>query len=154
MHNLIETIENLNFRTLFDAIADAMLLTENAGHVVLANPAAQQLFDFKENELVGLAIEMLIAPRYRKQYRYYQMLFFNKPAKLPMGVGNELIALNRCGQEMLLDVSFSPLEIQQQLYVLITFTASRPHEKAEDALRASERRAFTIGQAGGWFWHF
>ena len=149
MHNLIETIENLNFRTLFDAIADAMLLTENAGHVVLANPAAQQLFDFKENELVGLAIEMLIAPRYRKQYRYYQMLFFNKPAKLPMGVGNELIALNRCGQEMLLDVSFSPLEIQQQLYVLITFTASRQHQKAEDALRASEERLRLAKQAAG-----
>jgi hypothetical protein len=28
---------------MFDAIADAMVLTENAGHVVFANPATQQL---------------------------------------------------------------------------------------------------------------
>jgi len=60
---------------------------------------------------------MLITPRYRKQYRYYQTLFLDKPAKLPMGTSNELITCDRSGQEMLLDVSFSSIEVQQQLYV-------------------------------------
>lgn len=135
---MIEALKNLSFRTLFDAIADAAIVIENTGHVVLMNPAAQRLFGYSENELMGLAVEMLITPRYRKQYRYYQTLFLDKPAKLPMGTGNELIACDRSGQEMLLDVSFSPIEIQQQLYVLITFSVSRQRLKVEDTLRVNE----------------
>jgi len=57
---------------MFDAIADAMLLTEDSGHIVLVNPAAQQLFGYSADELSGIAIGMLIVPRYRKQYRYHQ----------------------------------------------------------------------------------
>jgi PAS domain S-box-containing protein len=146
---VIEALKNLSFRTLFDAIADAAIVIENTGHVVLTNPAAHQLFGYNENELMGLAVEMLITPRYRKQYRYYQTLFFDKPAKLPMGTGNEIMVCNRSGQEMLLDVSFSPIEAQQQLYVLITFAVSRQHLKVEDTLRASEERLRLARQATG-----
>lgn len=146
---MIEAIKNLNFKVLFDAVADAMVLVESTGHIVLINPAAQQLFGFSENELMGLAIEMLIAPRYRKQYRYYQTLFFNRPVSLPMGSGNEFIALDHSGQEMLLDMSLSPVELQQQLYVLITFAVSRQRQKTEDALRASEERLRLAKQAAG-----
>ncbi|MBS0588467.1 MAG: PAS domain S-box protein [Proteobacteria bacterium] len=145
---MIEALKNLSFRTLFDAIADAAIVIESTGHVVLMNPAAQQLFGYTENELMGLAVEMLITPRYRKQYRYYQTLFLDKPAKLPMGTGNEIMVCNRSGQEMLLDMSFSPIEVQQ-LYVLITFTVSRQRLKVEDTLRVREECLRLAKQAAG-----
>jgi len=145
---VIEALKNLSFRTLFDAIADAAIVIESTGHVVLMNPAAQQLFGYTENELMGLAVEMLITPRYRKQYRYYQTLFLDKPAKLPMGTGNEIMVCNRSGQEMLLDMSFSPIEVQQ-LYVLITFTVSRQRLKVEDTLRVREECLRLAKQAAG-----
>jgi len=145
---VIEALKNLSFRTLFDAIADAAIVIESTGHVVLMNPAAQQLFGYTENELMGLAVEMLITPRYRKQYRYYQTLFLDKPAKLPMGTGNEIMVCNRSGQEMLLDMSFSPIEVQQ-LYVLITFTISRQRLKVEDTLRVREECLRLAKQAAG-----
>lgn len=145
---MIEALKNLSFRTLFDAIADAAIVIESTGHVVLMNPAAQQLFGYTENELMGLAVEILITPRYRKQYRYYQTLFLDKPAKLPMGTGNEIMVCNRSGQEMLLDMSFSPIEVQQ-LYVLITFTVSRQRLKVEDTLRVREECLRLAKQAAG-----
>ena len=145
---MIEALKNLSFRTLFDAIADAAIVIESTGHVVLMNPAAQQLFGYTENELMGLAVEILITPRYRKQYRYYQTLFLDKPAKLPMGTGNEIMVCNRSGQEMLLDMSFSPIEVQQ-LYVLITFTISRQRLKVEDTLRVREECLRLAKQAAG-----
>ncbi len=146
---MIEALRNLSFGALFDAVADAAIVIENTGHVVLMNLAAQQLFGYSENEFMGLAIEMLITPRYRKQYRYYQTLFFDKPAKLPMGIGNELVACDRSGQEILLDVSFSPIEVQQQLYVLITFTVSQQRLKVEDTLRVREECLRLAKQAAG-----
>ncbi|AEJ02288.1 PAS/PAC sensor signal transduction histidine kinase [Nitrosomonas sp. Is79A3] len=134
---------------MFDVAADAMLLTEDSGHVVLVNLAAQQLFGYSAEELSGLAIEILIVPRYRKQYRYYQKLFLNKPIKRSMSVGNELVALNRDGKEMLLDISLSPIKTQKQLYVLITLNTANRRIVAEEALRASEERLRLAKQAAG-----
>lgn len=146
---MTEAIKNLSFKALFDAVADAMVLIESTGRIVLMNPAALQLFGFSENELKGLTIDMLITPRYRKQYQHYQTLFFNTPVKLPMGSGTELIVLDRSGQEMLLDVSLSPVQLQQQLYVLVTLSVPRQRQKTEDALRESEERLRLAKQAAG-----
>src|SRR5690242_18048756 len=101
-----------------------MLLTEESGHIVLVNPSAQQLLGYSANELHGIAIETLIAPRYRKQYRYYQEFFFDKPVKRSMSVGNELVVLDRDGKEILLEVSLSPIKAQQPLFILIIFNVA------------------------------
>ncbi|MDV6346856.1 PAS domain-containing protein [Nitrosomonas sp. Is35] len=50
---------------------------------------------------------------------------------------------------MLLDVSLSPVELQQQLYVLITLTVPRQRQKTENALRESEERLRLAKQAAG-----
>lgn len=65
---LTDSLKSLSLRTLFDAAADAMLLVDDAGHIVLANSSAQQLFGHSEDEFCRLTVEMLIPARYRKQY--------------------------------------------------------------------------------------
>lgn len=134
---------------MFDAAADAMMLTEDSGRIVMANSAAEQLFGYSAEELIGLTIEMLIVPRYRKQYRYQQALFFTRPIKCSMGAGNELVALNRHGREMLLDISLSPIPLPHQMHVLITFNVANRRLDAEEALRASEERLRLAKQAAG-----
>ena len=142
-------IKSLSFRAVFDAAADAMLLTENTGHIVLANPTAQQLLGYNADDLRGLALEMLVAARYRKQFRYYQRLFLNNPTKRPMSVGNELMALNCDGKELLLDISLTPIETSQRLFILITFNAANRRLDTEEALRSSEERLRLAKQAAG-----
>lgn len=146
---MTDTLENLSFRTLFDAAADAMLLVDNAGHIVLANPAVQLLFGYTENELCGLAVEVLMPPRYRKQHQHHRELFLSKPEKRTMGGGQALAALNRDGKEMMLDISLSPIKTQERLYVLTTFSVVDQRLQAEKALRASEERLRLAKQAAG-----
>ncbi len=146
---MIASVKGLNFSTVFDAAADAMLLAEHTGHIVTANPIAQRLLGYTEAELKGLAIEMLISPRYRKQYRYYQKLFLSKPAKRPMSAGNELVALNREGKELLLDISLTPMEVREKLYTLIIFNVANRRLDTEEALRASEERLRLAKQDAG-----
>ncbi|MBA3755023.1 MAG: PAS domain S-box protein, partial [Nitrosomonas sp.] len=133
---------------MLEAAADAMLLTEESGHIVSVNPSAQQLLGYSADELNGIAIETLIAPRYRKQYRYYQEFFFNKPVKRSMSVGNELVVLDRDGKEILLEISLSPIKAQQ-LFILIIFNVASRRVEAEEALRTSEERLRLAKQAAG-----
>lgn len=71
-------LKRLSFQAFFDIAVDAMLLTDDSGQIVRANPVAQRLFGYSKNELESQNIEFLIVPRYRKQYRYYQSLFLTR----------------------------------------------------------------------------
>ena len=124
-----------------------MLLVDDAGHIVLANLAVQLLFGYTEVEFYGRRVEMLIPARYRKQHQQYRKLFLRKPAKRSMGGGKALAALNRDGEEMMLDISLSPIKVQERVYVLTTFNVVDQRLQAEKALRASEERLRLAKQA-------
>ena len=145
----MDVLENLNFRALFDATVNAMLLTDDAGRIVFINPAAQQLFGYSENELCSLEIEALIPRRYRKQHRHFRKLFFSKPNQRALNDGKGLTALRRDGKEIKLDISLSPLKVREQLYVLVTFNVADRRLEAEEALRMSEERLRLAKQAAG-----
>lgn len=73
--NRIRIAKKLSFRAVFNAAADAMLLSDDSSYIMFVNPAAQELLGYREDEMKGQAIEVFITPRYRKRYRYYQKLF-------------------------------------------------------------------------------
>ena len=62
---MIGVLKDLSVRTLFDAAVDAMMLIDDSGHIVLVNPVAQKLFSYTEDQLCGLAVEILIVRTYR-----------------------------------------------------------------------------------------
>lgn len=144
---MTDELKQLNFQAFFDIAADAMLLADNSGKIVQANPVAQRLFGHNKNELEGRSIESLVVPRYRKQYRYYQSLFFNNKVKHSMCVGNELVVQDYNHREILLDASFSTIETKQKLYILITLNVADRRIQAEKALRISEERLRLAKQA-------
>lgn len=142
-----DSLKDLSFRDLFDAAVDAMLLVDAAGQVVQANPAAQQLFGYTQDELSGLVVEMLMPPRYRKQHRRYRASFFSKPEKRSIGDGKELTALGRNGKELMLDIGLSPIKAQEKFCILVTLNVAEQRHAAEKALRTSEERLRLAKQA-------
>jgi two-component system sensor kinase FixL len=146
---LSHPLESLSSHTLFDAAADASLLTDHTGQVILANPAAQQLLGYAENEIVGLAVEMLVPARYRTSHIQHRDDFASKPEKRPMGNGRELVALSRDGRELPVDISLSPLEAEGHPYILITIVDATLRRQTENALRTSEERLRLAKHAAG-----
>ncbi len=142
-------LKDLSFKTLFDAAADAMLLVNDAGHVVEANSAALQLLEYGEDDLLGLSVEALIPERLRGQHHQYRDSFFKNPEKRTMGNGSDLFALSRSGKELAVDIGLSPIKQQDQLYILITFYAADKRREAEQALRINEERLRLAKQVAG-----
>lgn len=142
-------LESLSFHALFDAAADASLLTDDAGNVILANPAAQQLLGYAEDEIVNLSVESLIPARYRINHTQFRNSFFTKPEKRTMGNGRELVALSRDGRELPVDISLSPLQVQGRPYVLISIVDATRRRQTENALRTSEERLRLAKQSAG-----
>ncbi len=144
-----DSLKNLNFRAIFDAAVEAKLLVVASGRIVLANSSAQLLFGYSENEICKLTVEMLMPTQHREQHKHYRALFLKKPSKRLMGDGKALAALHRDGTEMLLDISLSSVETEEQLFVIVTFVATDQRLRVEEALQASEERLRMAKQAAG-----
>lgn len=144
-----DSLKNLNFRAIFDAAVEAKLLVVASGRIVLANSSAQLLFGYSEDEICKLTVEMLMPTQHREQHKHYRALFLKKPSKRAMGDGKALAALHRDGTEMLLDISLSSVETEEQLFVIVTFVATDQLLRVEEALQASEERLRMAKQAAG-----
>ena len=145
--SLIEPIHGLSFQTLFDSMAEAMILVEEGGHIVLANPAAQELFSYSEEDICKLTVEALIPTCYRENHQIYRNSYNQKPDKRSMSAGKELPILKSNGSELKVDISLIPLKTTEKLYILTTFHPSDRRRAAEEAYITSEERLKLATQA-------
>jgi PAS domain S-box-containing protein len=111
--------EGLSFKRLFEAAADALLLTDDAGRVVLSNAAAQRMLGYGEGKLIGMAIESLMPVRSRADHERHRREYSKQPEQRPMGGGMELVALRRDGSELPVQISLSPMPTAKVSFVLV-----------------------------------
>jgi len=125
-----------SFRSLLEAIPDAMLVVDRAGEIVLANLQAEKLFGYDCDELIGRSVEALVPTRLRVGHLQHRVNFFGDLRVRPMGAGLELIALRRDGSEVPVEISLSPLTNQAGTFVFSTIrdtTDRRPMEELKQA---------------------
>lgn len=111
-------LEEIGFRTLFDVTADAMLIVDGSGHIVLSNLPARKLLGYSEEALWGLPVEAIMPARYREHHRLHRMNFDQK--KRSMGRGLELFALTRDGMELPVNIGLCPFVTNGEHHCLVT----------------------------------
>ena len=98
------------FRTLFAAYPDALVVADARGAIVLANPAAAQLFGYSVDELVALNVDALVPDAIRPRHADYRAAYAHSPKPRPMGNEMELVAKRRDGSVVMVEISLSPLQ--------------------------------------------
>src|SRR5688572_27994203 len=68
------------YRLLWENSTDAMVLMNAQSVIQFANPAAEEIFDWTPNDVVGQSFEMLLAERAREQYREWSQRFWRSDA--------------------------------------------------------------------------
>lgn len=142
-------LKGLSFQSLFDAAADAMLLVDEKGVVVLANLVAQQLLGYSAAEICGLTVEKLMPARHRKHHVHLHERYIQKPEKRAMGSGKTLLALKKDGNELAVDIGLSPIKTDDRFYTLVTLYATDQRRKAEESFKTSEERLQLAKEAAG-----
>jgi PAS domain S-box-containing protein len=98
------------YRTLFLAYADALVVADGSGRIVLANPSAATLLGYEVDELVGLEIDALVPEAVRARHAAYRRAFDAAPQARPMGKQTELVARRKDGSEVVVEIALSPLQ--------------------------------------------
>ncbi|MDP9898704.1 PAS domain S-box protein [Variovorax ginsengisoli] len=111
IHGLPSGIEESSvFRSLFLAYPDSLLLVDQSGRIMQANPSAAALMGYTVSELLGLNVDVLVPDSIRPRHASYREAYGRAPRPRPMGTQMELVAKRKDGSEVMVEIALSPLQ--------------------------------------------
>jgi PAS domain S-box-containing protein len=128
------------FREIFQSMSEGILMVDESGYIVVANPIAEQIFGYEKNELTGVSLENLLPERYRGRHINFRKGFNEHPEPRRMGFGRDLTALRKDGVEFPVEISLSYTRVQGKLLVMSFISDISQRKKAEEALKRSEEQ--------------
>ncbi len=132
------------FREAYDAVPDAVLVSDHEGTIALANSSLEKLFGYSREELVGQMVETVVPDRYRNSHPAKRQTYFADPEVRVMGAGQELHGRHRDGHEIPVEISISPLKTSAGLMVVATIRDLSQQRKVESQIRRFEARYRTL----------
>lgn len=123
------------FERLFEFAPDPIIIVSQQGKIVLANSEAERKFGYSLKEIVNMPLEILIPERFRKEHEAYRSKYNYTPRMRPMGSGLDLYARRRDGEEFPVEVSLSPLKIDDELLVIGLIRDISERKKAETSIK-------------------
>src|SRR5579884_601906 len=122
------------FGKLFETTPDAMVVTNREGTIVRVNARAEQLFGYHPGELVGQAVDVLVAPRFRDLHTASSGGTLTDWRQRPFGTSLDLYAQRKDGTEFPVNIMLTPVEDQEESFLMCAIRDITDRRRAEDAL--------------------
>lgn len=106
------------FKALFKFATNGILLANQQGVIVVANPAMARLFGYQEDDMIGKPVEILIPTRLAHRHAQHRDQYHQNPNPRSMGIGLELYGLKKDGTEFPVEVSLSPFKSSEGSFVV------------------------------------
>ncbi|HEY6341149.1 MAG TPA: PAS domain S-box protein [Bryobacteraceae bacterium] len=128
------------FRVAVESAANAMVMVDHKGKIVLANAHAEELFGYSRSELVGEFVETLVPVSLRKIHSNLRDRLVKQPQARRMGVGRDLKARRKDGSQFPVEIGLNPIQTKEGTWVLGAIVDISERKRAEAQLRESEER--------------
>lgn len=125
------------FHDFLEAMPDGIVIINLSGRIVFSNSRAEVLFQYPKDGLTGQAIEILLPQRHRAAHIGHRTDYFQQPRTRSMGFGLELAGMRRDGTEFPVEISLSPLQIDEaSTLAMSTIRDLSEQKKAEQKFRS------------------
>ena len=102
------------FESLFELSPDGLMIVDAQGNILRMNIAAEKLFGYARDELVGKNHDILVPERLRQRHDVEMKSFMQQPRVRVMGIGLQLTGQRKDHSEFAADIDLGPLMIDKQ----------------------------------------
>ncbi len=138
-------------RAILDTATDAVLSIDENNNILLFNNAAQKIFGYSREEVLGKGLDILIPPQYGDHARFVKRFLKERTSDI-IGKTTSLTALRKGGEQFPIELSLSYFEMAGE----ITFTAIirdvTEQKRLEKKLLQTERLA-AVGHSAAYVAH-
>ena len=148
LSELAEQLERERSRlaTFIQATPFAKLVIDRHGEIIMTNIAAEQLFGYRRDELIGQTVEVLVPERYRHGHVGLRGGFLSAATARPMGAGLDLVAARQDGSEVAVEILLNPQQTPAGAVTVVGIVDITARRQAQVALLRANADLVTANQ--------
>jgi len=142
--NLQETSHALasqksRLQAVLDTVIDGIITIDDKGVVETFNPAAERLFGYAADEVIGKNVKTLMPKRYSEEHDSYLQNYNESNAAKIIGIGREVIGLRKDGSTFPMELAVGKMAVHGvQKFTGIVRDITERKEVSDSLLKAKE----------------
>jgi len=125
------------YKICFDSLLEGICIANHEGRIVMINSATEDIFGYKEAELLGQKIDLLIPKDQRKAHLQHFNSYLDFPKKHKKGKGHEFFGLHKNGTILDLEIGLNHFVHEGNFFAKALISEISTRKKKE--LRIQER---------------
>ncbi len=88
-NNRKKVIPDETFRLIVESVPNGIVMTDSIGQIIFLNSYAEEMFGYKQDELIGKSVEEFLPESFRQNHVNFRSDYMKNPVARPMGRGRE-----------------------------------------------------------------
>jgi PAS domain S-box-containing protein len=122
-------------RAIVETAVDGIIVIDEQGIVESFNPAAEQMFGYAADEVIGKNVKMLMPDPYQREHDQYMVNYRESGIPKIIGVGREVQGLRKDGTVFPLDLAVSETWLNERLVFTGIVRDITARKQAEEEIR-------------------
>ena len=134
-------------RAILDTAVEGIITIDERGIIESFNAAAQEIFGYKANEIIGRNVSVLMPMPYRREHDAYIGNYLRTGHARIIGIGREVVGQRKDGTVFPMDLSVSEVELDdRRLFTGFVRDITERKRLEKEVLEISERERRSLGQ--------
>jgi PAS domain S-box-containing protein len=134
-------------RSILETTVDGIITIDADGHIESFNQAAEDIFGYGAEEVIGENVKVLMPPPYREEHDEYLRNYHETGRKRIIGIGREVRGRRKDGSTFPMDLAVSEVELgPRTIFTGIVRDISERRRLEKEILNVSEEERRRIGQ--------
>src|SRR5262249_7484610 len=131
----------VRLKAIVDTAVDGIITIDENGTVESLNFAAERLFGFSGDEVIGKNVKMLMPDPYRREHDGYLAAYVSTGQKRIIGSGREVVGLRKDGSTFPMDLAVSETRLgSRRIFTGLVRDITERKRLEEELRRADERK--------------
>ena len=138
---------------ILSASSDGIITFDEYGLLEMFNPAAEKIFGYKKDEVIGRSLKMLMAPDFSEEYLQELDYYSRTGVDILNGKKIEKKGVRKSGELISLEMGVSEIVVDNKRLFTAVFNDISERKAAEEALMTAKRNSdFAAETAGLAYW--